>query len=146
MRALLGTVFFVFSVAAGAAEGKSYLCIADAATGFYFDEDDKKWKQTIYSVSSNKYVLAPSKVEGFKMGMTRVGEDFPLVNCKGDFYYVEERGPYLHCPKSEPAFYFNGENLRYELWSTIGYAGLPSEQYKEGKHPPFIEIGKCSPL
>ena len=72
MRALLVLVLLVFSVAAGA-QADSYLCVADASTGFYFDKATKVWKQTSFNVSDRKFVVARANVEYAKWFVTKVG-------------------------------------------------------------------------
>ena len=62
MRALLGLVFFVVSVAAGAhAQADSYLCVAEKATGFKFDKATKAWEPSTFDVSPHKYIVARPK-------------------------------------------------------------------------------------
>ena len=84
MRALLGLVFIVFSVAAGA-KADSYLCIADQRTGFIFNKTTKAWKAANFNVSDQKYILARSrKYKAVIWTVTTIGEDSPSFYCNDD--------------------------------------------------------------
>jgi hypothetical protein len=140
MRALLGLVFLVFSVAAGAV-ADSYLCMADQATGFTFDKATKTWSRTNFNVSNSKYVVARSKDERYTWTVTQVGEETPIAFCKDD---IRAHNQFLNCAVNDPSYYFNFKSLRYA--ATAAVASILITGTDEGPPTPFVEIGKCSPL
>jgi hypothetical protein len=38
-------------------EAQTYLCIADMATGFWFNKSTKKWETAAFDVAEEKYLL-----------------------------------------------------------------------------------------
>ncbi len=141
MRILLGLVFIVFSVAAGA-QADSYFCVADMATGFSFDKTTKTWKQANFDVSDNKYLFARSKDENYKWDVTKIGDKVPTSFCKNDLGGTELL---LRC-LGIMDFYFSAKRLRFQVVYTYGYVIPDLLGSKEGDNAPFITIGKCSPL
>ena len=144
MRALLGLVFIVLSVAAGA-QADSYFCVADASTGFAFDKTTKTWESANFDVSDHEYILARSKIEGFAWTVTKVGDKHPTAFCKDDM-----RGDYayMRCAFFGTTFRFSSKTRRFMRVRADGYVrsdvwGLGG---KEGDNTPLMEIGKCSPL
>ena len=162
MRALLGTVLIVFSVAAGArdplqpmqpmksatptgrtpaiAQFDSYLCIADQSTGFSFDKTTEQWSATNFNVSENKYIVRRIRI--------RDPADSIFIDWQGEIPEIicEERINVrsLMCDESNHAdFFFSAKTMRYMKVSSFGYL-VPLDQV--GDDTPFIEIGKCSPL
>jgi len=142
MRALLGLVFIVFSVGAGA-QDKSYLCMADQATGFRFDKTTKKWSAANFNVSNDKYIVARSKDASYTWVVTKVGDDQPLFYCKDDIGEVDQ---FLLCNLFDPSFHFDVKTLRFTAIRVHGYIVPSGNGRNEGDAEPLMEIGKCAPL
>ena len=143
MRALLGLVIIVFSVAAGAV-ADSYLCIADQATGFKFNKSTKTWKATNFNVSDGKYLVARSKDERYARAVTKVGDKRPIAYCDDDI-----SGDDMNLGCNSPGlfrFRFSPKTMRFSMIYIAGYVGPFGIGGLEGDNTPFIEIGKCSPL
>ena len=167
MRGLLGLVFIVVSVAAGArhplqpmqpmksptptgrtpaiptgrtpaiAQVDSYLCIADQSTGFAFDKSTEQWSAKNFNVSENKYIVRRIRTEE-SVFLDWQGE-IPEIICR---QRINVRS--LTCDESNHAdFFFSAKTMRYMKVSAFGYL-VPFDQV--GDDTPFIEIGKCSPL
>ena len=91
MRALLGLVFIVFSVAAGA-QADAYLCVADKSTGFQFNKSTKTWESVNFDVGDSKYIVRPitpdDKVHRpgrYAYGVWKLGENTPMILCKREY-------------------------------------------------------------
>ena len=141
MRALLGLVFIVFSVGAGA-QADSYLCIADQATGFKFNKTTKTWAPATFNVTDDKFVISRSKTEKHVWKMTIVGEKQPYT-CRDQTPEYEDN---LFCDVAFTKFQFSLESLRYMSVHPFGYVDPFTELFKEGGQTPYMQIGKCSPL
>lgn len=136
---------FLCLMLCGIALAESYLCAGDMATGFLFDEKSGGWVQSKFKVKDNKYVIAPTEKGSYKYKITKVGEDFALVNCKNDF----DKFGFISCSKLWVEFNFNKNNGRYLRINEIGYYNvLPEENGTTDatSHSPMLEIGTCSLL
>ena len=142
MRALLGLVFIVFSVAADAV-ADSYLCMADQATGFRFDKSTKKWSAANFDVSSDKYIVARSKDASYTWVVTKAGDDQPLFYCKDD---IGPSDQVLDCNLFDSSFHFDVNTLRFTAIRVQGYIVPSGVGRNEGDAEPLIEIGTCAPL
>lgn len=134
MKKLLALFFSIYSINAFSQSG--YVCIAELATGFAFNNSTKTWNTSNFNVKESKYLLS------FKNGRwewKKFGESYS-TNCSKDF---NEHG-YLNCNDLEDIS-FNKRNLRYMRIYPIGYVsgGIVG---KEGGDTPAMEIGKCSPM
>ena len=142
MRALLGLVFIVISVATGAV-ADSYLCMADQATGFKFDKATKTWGPVSFDVSSDKYIVARSKDESYTWVVTKAGDDQPLFYCKDDIGADDQL---LDCNLFDPSFHFDVRTLRFTAIRVQGYIVPSGDGRNEGDAEPLMEIGTCAPL
>jgi hypothetical protein len=111
----------------------SYLCIADATTGFRYDNNSKEWVKTSFKTADEKYILKKNQEGwewlefGSKTGM-QCGE-------------INEYG-WLHCTLWVGSLKFNKNNLRYLRTYDAGYV----DGKNNNDNTPVISIGKCSPL
>ncbi|MET0025910.1 MAG: hypothetical protein ABW085_16800 [Sedimenticola sp.] len=151
MRVLLITTLIWVTSFAQAAEQK-YLCIADGATGFRYDETAKSWGVVTYSTESLRYIVAKAKgsyAKHSKYTITRIGDSYAIQTCKKDF---SESG-LLVCDDElgYRMFSMNSRNLRYAQSSSGLYphAGMQLGEVlvsDSNADAPYVEIGKCSPL
>jgi len=127
-------IFFLLFT--GVAIGEQYLCVVEKSVGFSYNEEQKEWENTNFSTNF-KYVI--SKADAVWQ-ITRIGESFPIISCKGDF---NDYGILLCSDLSD--FRLNKRNGRFLHTYPIGYYNvLPGED--EGDNTPYLQIGKCSPF
>ena len=123
-------------------EPDQYLCIADQATGFIYE--DGSWRSANFDVGDNKYIVRRAKesdgilAEGKEWGYVAFGTQ--------NFVGCDQVGPAFTCSPFGQGllgnFVVNLSTLRYQRYYPFGYTN-------GGDSPddtPLIEIGKCSPL
>ncbi len=145
---LMVTLLFAF-LSASAYAAESYLCVADMATGFKFDENRKEWETATFK-ESQKYLVRKSKRKEFVWEVKQVGKSAELVFCNDDFNEVGS----LVCESlgSTIAFRMNKLNLRFLYSYLIGFwtdnvkDSKGTDILREGSNTPNIQMGKCSPL
>ena len=129
----------------GQEEPTAYLCIADEATGFSYNETRKAWVKTSFDVSSHKYIVKknPDASTGV-WDVTNFGDSVPFAQCDGLF----TSPTVLDCGTRTPIFRLNLNNLRYLSGYLYGYfdSGTDTLPDTATSYTPLIEIGKCSPL
>ncbi len=151
---------------------RSFLCIAEAATGFAFNESRKAWESTDFSVEKDRYVVRPvNKTDSEDLGLSpgdtygvwKVGEKTAEFGCKQGASEFN----WLSCGQGDNAFSLNVATLRYQIDFRGSYmtatllvdrdaAGhlfrdadgnvVPGTKDDNGGDMPYIEIGKCSGL
>jgi hypothetical protein len=146
---IIGVAIFNYGTLLGQ---EKYLCVAELATGFAYNENSKSWVIGNFKADS-KYIISKSDNKEYKFKVTKVGENYPTFECKegGNEY------GYLHC-QGIGQFSFNKNNGRYLMTFPIGYFNVIPERRKsfgdKSKTPftdkdsetPYMEIGKCSPF
>lgn len=156
MRASLRLRFAMFFAACcGAltptyAKAESWLCITDRATGFYYDERSRQWKQTNFNVEESKYVLRRSPRSETAWELQKFGEEsmVPYAFCKDGFNDVG----ILRCNGfSAGVVLFNRNNGRFSNFSGGSYHSFdPNSDLelfrKEGSDSPFVALGRCTKI
>ena len=117
-------------------ENVSYLCVAEKATGFSFNETTKDWDSTDFFVDDRKYVISKAKAEDYIWSVTKIGINIPTALCKYDF----TSAGFIKCSGYSSQFWFSRDRLKYLYTESMGYWSLPND------YTPYMEIGKCSPL
>lgn len=123
-------------------EPDQYLCIADQATGFIYE--DGRWHSANFDVGDNKYIVRRAResdgilAEGKEWGYAAFGTE--------NFVGCDQVGPSFTCAlfgeKLLGIFVVNLITLRYQKYYPFGYTnGRDSPD-----DTPYIEIGKCGPL
>jgi len=154
MRKLLSAAsVFAFSwgflfLSAPPVKADQYLCVAEAAAGFSYDENIKKWKSTTFR-TDNKYIIAPVKREGYAYKISKIGDTNPFSSCKEGF----NKSGFLFC-EGVGDFKFNKNNGRYLFIYSFGYYSvhpelgkiLPGMESDKTSDTPYMEIGKCPPF
>jgi len=122
----------------------NYLCVAEKATGFYYDTKSAQRKSANFNVEDSKYIITKSSYSGYKIEVKTLGSKDIVTRCKDDF---SEQG-FLFCDWGGVFFRFNNKNNRYIKSIINGYhTVVPSvNNTKETDTTPYIEIGKCSSL
>ena len=105
--------------------GKSFICIADKATGFYFDEQNKSWDQTKFNVADSKHLVRP------------ISES----DSKRSIYFF--RGGYVN---SAIELGLVNDDLPYDSGRNDAENVYAKGREDQGGDTPYIEIGKCSKL
>jgi hypothetical protein len=117
----------------------AYLCVADKATGFKFDETSGQWNGVNFNVDSSKYLVRrvlPENEPYSKWEVKQVGKVSIMVFCDNNFNI----SGVLLCEDLYHHFLMNNESLKYQYTYKSGYmSDSPGDT-------PFIEIGKCSPM
>jgi len=123
---------------------EKYLCVAERATGFAYNEISKSWENMNFKTDA-KYIISKSNAKGYSFKVTKVGEDNPEFECEKGF---NEYG-YLLCGEGIGEFKFNKKNGRFIKVYLFGYFNVLPEVNKftdKSSDTPFMEIGKCSPF
>ena len=119
------------------ADDQQYLCIADNATGFYWDENTKKWQSTNFNVEGRKHLVERYSATG-EYAVFPFGSNSPNSVCGDGF---NEDGA-IFCSGVEQ-FSMNNKTLRYRLIYLLGGYVIGDDS---GNNDEYMEIGKCSPL
>jgi hypothetical protein len=136
-RGLSRVLLCIFLVpSAHAEEAKQWICVAERAAGFAYK--DGEWKQGIFRLEGQKYIISPSKTENTKIvyQANRVGNEFKFP-CRNEQYQ-------FICGKAEVTIVFNSKILRFNLFNSGILLSRTLEDIQ--KTTPAIIMGKCSPL
>jgi len=140
MKRLIWLVLFIVPTVSLADQ---WLCVADQATGFLYNESSKKWKQTEFTVDDSKYIVAPNKGnKDYKYSVTKIGAKGPEAQCELGF---NDFG-FLFC-SMDSQFKMNKDNGRFIRIYDHGYFNVLPDVNSitdENSSTPLIEIGKCS--
>ncbi len=123
---------------------EKYLCVAEHATGFIYNETSAKWEPTVFN-SDQKYIVSKPKDEKFSFIVTIAGMDTSWCDCIDGF---DEWG-YLFCRSGSGFFRFNKRNNRFLYGSLFGYYNVLDEANKitdAKSDTPYILMGQCSPI
>ena len=140
VKILLISLLFSFSLAVGA-EDLSFLCIAEGASGFRFENGS--WHSVAFDVSEAKYILKKVKESEFGFedkenpyGLYDFGESSTITRCS-----QSESGDFM-CLVGTGDFFFSPSSGRFIKTYTLGYwDGVDSND-----NTPHIERGRCSKI
>lgn len=105
---------FVLSTTAWA---DTWLCIANDATGYYYDKDSKSWEQTSFNVEDSKHLVSPEEEMDFAYKVKAIGSESVTAYCtEGPSEYG-----WLFC-EGWSNFRLNVETLRYTMVTHGSYA------------------------
>lgn len=141
-ESLLIVLVLFMEMSQALAQNISYLCVAENAAGFSFDESTKNWGYANFKAES-KYVLSNQSGEKEGWEVKEIGKSRG-TECEGGF---NESG-FIGC-KGLIDFQMNNKSLRYIIVHKYGYVVSEYSDdglFKEGSITPYLEIGKCSPL
>ena len=130
----------VICLDAPANAAEAYLCVADKATGFYFNERTKSWGPTNFRTES-KFVLRRAtpqdKItdeETFVWVVQELGKSFPSAFCPQEF----SNSGFIRCSSAED-FQFSRRTMRYLRAYLFGYIWEDTNS-----DTPSLEIGRCT--
>jgi hypothetical protein len=148
MKRLLLSPVLLFLLLTNPAFAENYLCIADMATGFRYNQGDKSWEGSGFRVKDSRYLISPLK-NNAAYHVKRFGGTDVMSRCKEGFNEVGN----LFC-KGTFDISFNKNNGRFVLTHTFGYFNVLPDSKSDSElirksdqesATPFIEIGMCSP-
>ena len=120
----------------------AYLCVADQATGFQYDEGTMTWKPATYDVEASKYLIKrrrPDNNAKGAFGVSLMGADNPHYFCE-----VNEERKWLECHDTWYTYLrFHYESLKFISYFEGSYALVPTGSRGNSS---YIEIGRCSPV
>jgi hypothetical protein len=140
--AVLALFAFTISTSLAYAEDDKWLCIADAATGFKYNNGS--WPSANFFVKEDRYLVSKKPYGGdekdLRYAVTRFGDKSPEAYCDKD---SPNSLSWIFCDRiGFILFKININNLRYLKADLFGYAGGTDQN----ENSPHIEIGKCSKL
>ena len=118
-------ILLLLMVSTSVFANESYLCIADKATGFSFNEQSKTYEPTNFNVSKHKYIL---KNNNNTWEWTDFGRKYSF--CSGSF----NAGGVFGCGGAIESVTFDKNNLRYVKTSIFGYLVGGDKNYKYKYH------------
>ncbi len=117
-----------------------FLCIADMATGFIYEND--KWNIAKFAVSDSRYIVRRPNSDDRHSDAAwvwgRFGKKSFTKWCEKE---INEYGN-LFCAGIMEELWINVNTLRYQRVYTFGYV----QGGDSSNDTPFIEIGTCSAL
>jgi hypothetical protein len=137
------------AIAESTKDNRSYLCISDAATGFSYDKNIKRWKPTHFNVDNEKFVIRRPTADEEQSPFSDdrvvwVWQKFGKNDI--DSYCYEEFNKYgfLKCDDIGYELSFNNITLRFQRIYPIGYVVSKYFRNDEGANTPSITIGSCN--
>ena len=131
-----------FTSLAANADETSYICVADSATGFLFQNGE--WRSQHFRTDS-KFIVRPGNdsipERGDPWVVVRLGETYSIARCDG---FDAESGWLNSCSGWLGDLKFNRKTLKYLRTYTAGYVN--ADPGKENDNNPLIEIGRCSAM
>ena len=118
LQLLLLTLIASFAAAEDDKKLETYLCIADKATGFNFNESSGKWEAINFTVEGRRHLIRPSRPDDLAYDSIayvghQFGEDDISIVCEKE---PDEMG-WLHCGH----FVMNTATKRYIIRGNGGY-------------------------
>ena len=130
----------------------SFVCVAEQANGFVYDQENKTWKVSSLSVENRKYLVSPTdendifiKALNFDYKIKNVSSPKPIIHCnaikKTDSN--QETGLILCRGSFGASFNIDKGSGRYIRTQLSGY--VTKKTSSETGVGPYMEIGNCSP-
>lgn len=124
------------------APGRSYLCVADQATGFKWQAD--RWSAARFDPVPMKFLLRPIPPTSLDPlathGVYRMGDSALHILCAP---FPSAKDASLRCGYPGLSLLFVEGTMRFEYYFGVGYtAGGETEH----SYTPHIAIGKCTVL
>ena len=122
--------------------GEQWLCITEHSAGFKYDENQKKWRSTRFTVNDDKFVIEKSDLEGFELEVKYQESAVVVAGCKEGFSLIGN----LICG-GFTTFKFNKNNGRFIMTFDTGYWAVNTENEfmpsDEESESPYMNIGNC---
>ena len=130
----------------------SYLCEAERVSGFIYDQDNKTWQASEFSVENRKYLVSRTdgnnifvKALKYDYEIKKINSQQPIIHCKAlRFTDSNEETGQISCRGSSGAsFNFDKRTGRYIRSQPTGYVTMKTSS--NTGNGPYLEIGNCSP-
>jgi len=130
----------------------SYLCEAERASGFVYDQENKVWQSSRFSIENRKYLVSRTDANDifiqalkYDYEIKEVNSQQPIIHCKArKLTDSNEETGLVTCrgPLGE-SFNFDKRSGRYIRSQPTGYVTVKTSSDTESG--PYMEIGNCSP-
>jgi len=130
----------------------SFVCVAELASGFVYDQENETWKVSSISVENRKYLVLPTdendifiKALKFDYEIKNVNSPKPIIHCKAikETDSNQETGLILCRGSFGASFNIDKGSGRYIRSQPSGY--VTKKAGSETGDGPYMEIGNCSP-
>ncbi len=130
----------------------SFVCAAERASGFVYDQENKIWKVASFSVENRKYLVSPTdendifiKALKHDYQIKDVSSTKPIIHCKAvkETDSNKETGLILCRGSFGESFNIDKGSGRYIRSQPSGY--VTKKTSSETGDGPYMEIGNCSP-
>lgn len=134
------------------ARANSFVCVAERANGFVYDQENETWKVASFSTENRKYLVVPANEDNifvkalkYDYEIKDVSSPKPIVLCKAvkETDSNQETGLVLCRGSNGASFNFDKTNGRYIRSQPSGY--VTKKASSESGAGPYMEIGNCSP-
>ena len=129
----------------------SFVCVAERANGFVYDQVNKTWKASSLSIENRKYLVSPTdekdiffKALNFDYEIKDVSSLKPIIHCKAikETDSNQETGLILCRGSFGASFNIDTSSGRYIRSHPSGY--VTQRTSSETGDGPYMEIGNCS--
>jgi hypothetical protein len=129
----------------------SFVCVAERANGFVYDQENKTWKASSLSVENRKYLVSPTdendifiKALKFDYEIKDVSSSKPIIHCRAvkETDSNQATGLILCRGSLGASFNIDKGSGRYIRSQPSGY--LTQKTSSETGVGPYMEIGNCS--
>jgi hypothetical protein len=125
------TIFTLFSSSAFA--DVNYLCVADFASGFHYDEDHHAWENATF-LPGERFMISERREDNYKV--EKIGENSTWsAKCKRR---TDQTDDSFSCMSGANQFHFNRKELRFTSFRYFGYWNGSTDSLS-------ISIGRCFP-
>lgn len=130
----------------------SYLCEAERASGFVYDQENETWKASEFSIENRKYLVSRTdgsnifvKALKYDYEIKKVNSQQPIIHCRAYRFTDsnEETGLVICRGPSGASFNFDKRSGRYIRSQPTGY--VTRKTNSDTGNGPYMEIGNCSP-
>ena len=130
----------------------SFVCVAERANGFVYDQENKTWEVASFPVENKKYLVLPTDENDIFLRALRFDYEIkdasspkPIIHCKSvkETDSNRETGLVLCRGSSGASFDFDKASGRYIRSQPSGYVTQKASSETGGG--PYMEIGNCSP-
>jgi len=129
----------------------SFVCVAERANGFVYDQEKKTWKVASFSVENKKYLVSPTdendifiKALKHDYEIKDVSSTKPILHCRAvkETDSNQETGLILCRGSFGASFNIDKGSGRYIRSQPSGY--VTKKASSETGAGPYMEIGNCS--
>ena len=129
----------------------SFVCVAERANGFVYDQENKTWEVASFSVENRKYLVSPTDEDDIFIKALKhdyeikdVSSTKPILHCRAvkETDSNQETGLILCRGSFGASFNIDKGSGRYIRSQPSGY--VTKKASSETGDGPYMEIGNCS--